>query len=366
MALILKDILAALEAFAPPQYQASYDNARLITGDPGQTVNGALLTLDCTEAVVDEAIARGAELIIAHHPIVFSGLKSLTGRTYVERVIIKAIRHNIAIYASHTNLDHALAGVNRRIARQLGLENLRILEPMSGILNLLYVYVPHEHLEPVRQALFKAGAGHIGHYSECSFAVEGTGSFLPGEAATPERGERHTLRLEPETRLEVLVPAHLEQRVLAAMRTAHPYEEIAYGIIALKNAHQEWGAGMVGELPEPMSAAGFPAWLKSRMGVSCVRHTRPAGDSIHRVALCGGAGISLLKAAIGSGAQAFVTADVKYHEFFDAEGHLLLADIGHYESERFTPEIFLTVLSEKFPNFALHLSAVNTNPIHYF
>lgn len=365
MAIILKEIIAALEAFAPPQYQASYDNARLITGDPGMAVNAALLTLDCTEAVVDEAIARGAELIIAHHPIVFSGLKSLTGNTYVERVIIKAIRHNIAIYASHTNLDHAHGGVNRRIAQQLGLENLRILEPMSGILNLLYVYVPHDHLTSVRQALFNAGAGQIGAYSECSFAAEGTGSFLPGTAANPERGERHDLRLEPESRLEVLVPAHLEHRVLAAMRSVHPYEEIAYGLLTLKNTHQEWGGGMVGDLPSPIASTDFPAWLKDRMGATCVRFTQAAGETIQKVALCGGAGITLLRAAIGSGAQAYVTADVKYHEFFDAEGHLLLADIGHYESERFTPEIFLELLSKKFPNFALHLSAVNTNPIHY-
>lgn len=365
MAVTLKEIIAAMEAFAPPQYQASYDNARLITGDPDQAVNSALLTLDCTEAVVDEAIAKGAELIIAHHPIVFSGLKSLTGRTYVERVIIKAIRHNIAIYASHTNLDHALGGVNHRIARQLGLENLRILEPMNGILNLLYVYVPHDHLETVRQALFNAGAGQIGPYSKCSFTAEGMGSFLPGEAANPERGERNILRLEPETRLEVLVPAHLEHKVLAALRSAHPYEEIAYGLLTLKNTHQEWGAGMVGELPEPVDSADFPAWLKDRMGAGCVRFTQAASETIQKVALCGGAGISLLKAAIGSGAQAYVTADVKYHEFFDAESHLLLADIGHYESERFTPEIFLELLSKKFPNFALHLSAVNTNPVHY-
>jgi len=365
MAHTVQDILSALETLAPLRYQESYDNAGLIVGDRKQKISKALLTLDCTEEVLDEAIQCGAQLIIAHHPILFSGLKSLTGKNYVERVLLKAIRHQIAIYAAHTNLDNMYHGVNRHIARRLGLTDCRVLEPMRNILTHLYVYVPETHLDKLRTALFEAGAGQIGQYSECSFSFPGEGTYRPSENAKPYIGSKNKLQKEPEIKLEVLVPAHAEQSVLRAMRENHPYEEIAYGMVSLKNAHQEIGAGMIGQLPKPMKSDSFLKKLKKTMQTSCIRHTAPVKKEISRVALCGGSGHFLLPAAICEKADIFITADVKYHQFFDAENHLILADIGHFESEQFTPEIFYEVLSKKIPNFAFHLSSVNTNPIHY-
>ncbi|GAB3171643.1 Nif3-like dinuclear metal center hexameric protein [Telluribacter humicola] len=362
----LKDIIRELEALAPTVYQEYYDNAGLILGDPDTEVKGVLFTLDSTEAVVDEAIQRGCNVIIAHHPIIFKGLKKLTGRTYIERTVIKAIKHDIAIYACHTNLDNVVNGINWMIARRLGLQNIRVLAPKRQQLMKLTFFVPVDDTQKVLDAIFKAGAGKIGDYSRCSFRVTGTGAFRPGVNANPTIGERGEDEEVQENRVEVMLPVFLEKPVLQALRQAHPYEEVSYYINSLENENQEIGSGAVGDLPEPLTTAEFLIMLKKNMHTPVIKHSPPIHDTIRRVAVCGGVGSFLLPDALRSRADVFVTADYKYHEFFDAENRILICDIGHYESEVYTKEVLCQYLSEKFGNFALCLSEVNTNPVRYF
>ncbi|MBN7812216.1 Nif3-like dinuclear metal center hexameric protein [Algoriphagus sp. H41] len=361
----IQDVISCLERLAPPAYQESYDNATLICGERGAALTGVLCTLDCTEAIVEEAIALGANLIVAHHPIVFKGLKSLTGRNYVERTVIKALKNDIAIYAIHTNLDHVANGVNKRICDRLGLNQTKILQPKRQILNKLVFFVPPTAKDGVLQAVFDAGAGQIGEYKDCSFQLEGMGTFTPSEAANPHLGERGIPQTEKEIRVEVILPTFQSNKIIAAMKKAHPYEEVAYYLSALENENQEVGAGMVGLLERPMDELQFLDYLKEKMNLSVIKHTAPKGGKISKVAVCGGAGIFLLSDAKRAGADAFVTADVKYHEFFDAEGQLILCDIGHYESEIFTKELLGEFLSQNFPNIALYLTKVVTNPTSY-
>jgi len=361
----IQDILSFLDQLAPPAYQESYDNATLICGDRNWELTGVLCTLDCTEAVVEEAIQQGANLIVAHHPIVFKGLKSITGKTYVERTIIKAIQANVAIFAIHTNLDHVAGGVNRRIADRLGLQQPRILQPKKQLLNNLVFFVPTANKNQVLEAVFQAGAGQIGEYSDCAFSSEGMGQFTPSENANPSLGQRGLPHEEPELRVEVVLPAHLSSKVLAALKAAHPYEEVAYYLSNLENENQEVGAGMIGTLPKSLTEEAFLDFLKQRMNLTLVKHSPLTGKRIQKVALCGGAGIFLLSDAKRAGADVFVTSDIKYHEYFDAEGALVLCDIGHYESEIFTKDLLGDVLSQNFPNIALYLSKVVTNPTSY-
>lgn len=361
----IKDIVRVLEAYAPPAYQESYDNAVLQTGDPEAKANGVLLALDCTEAVLDEAIEKGCNMVVAHHPVIFKGLKSLTGKSYVERTIIKAIQHNIAIYASHTNLDSVHNGVNAKIAAKLELQHVKMLSSKPHTLMQLVTYVPVENTEQVLEAIHKAGAGQIGEYINCSFQVTGTGRFTPSENADPTIGEPCKPEQVQENRIEVVFPAYLKHQVMQALLTAHPYEEVAHYLTQLENQNQEVGIGMVGELPEPLPEDQFLTYLRKKMNLQGLRYTSIGGKQVKKVAVCGGAGSFLIKDAIRSGADAFVTGDVKYHEFFDAEGRLLIADIGHYESEVYTKEIFYDTISKNFPNFAVYLSEINTNPIRY-
>ncbi|MBD1396257.1 Nif3-like dinuclear metal center hexameric protein [Pontibacter sp. JH31] len=361
----IAEIIKVLEDYAPIPYQESYDNSGLQTGDASAEVSGVLLTLDCTEAVIDEAIAKGCNLVVAHHPVIFKGLKSLTGRSYVERTIIKAIRHNIAIYASHTNLDSVHNGVNARIAEKLQLTNVKMLSSKPHTLMQLVFFVPVQNTEEVLSAIHKAGAGQIGEYSDCSFQVQGKGRFLPSQNADPTIGVPGKAEQVEENRIEVIFPAFKQHKIMQALLQAHPYEEVAHYLTLLENSNQEVGIGMIGELHEPMNEAAFLAYLKEKMELSVVRYT-PVGDkTIRRVAVCGGSGSFLIKDALRNGADAYVTADVKYHEFFDAENRLLIADIGHYESEVFTKGIFYDTISKNFANFAVYLSEVNTNPIRY-
>lgn len=359
------DLISHLETLAPLSLQESYDNAGLIVGDPQTEMSGVLVTLDSTEAVLDEAINLGCNLVVAHHPIVFGGLKKLNGKNYVERTVIKAIKNNIAIYASHTNLDNVANGVNHKICEKLGLKNVKILAPKSDLLKKLVTFIPIQHLEQVQQALFDAGAGRIGNYDECGFGADGSGTFRANQEARPfvgKAGERHT---EKEVRFETIFPLWLQENVIGALRKSHPYEEVAYDIYSLDNAFEKSGSGMLGELDNPMPPDDFLAFLKQKMELKIIRYTTFDGP-ISRVAVCGGAGSFLLKNALASGAQAFVTADFKYHEFFDADKRLMIADIGHYESEKFTKELLADRITEKFSTFAVHLSKISTNPVHYY
>jgi dinuclear metal center YbgI/SA1388 family protein len=362
----VSDITGYLESIAPRSYQESYDNSGLLTGHPSQEVTRALITLDCTEEVIEEAIALQANLIIAHHPIIFRGLKKLTGSNYVERTLIKAIQNNIAIYAIHTNLDNVHTGVNRKIAEKIGLQNLQVLAPRTNTLTKLVTFIPPQNADAVLQALHQAGAGQIGNYKNCSFRVEGTGTFMPNEAATPHIGQANQLETVNEIRAEVIFPSHLESTLLKTLRNAHPYEEVAYYLTPLVNESQEVGSGMVGQLKEALEPLAFLKHLKQAMNLPLIRHTPLPDKPIKKVALCGGSGIFLLPQALTVGAQAFITADIKYHEFFDADNRLLLADIGHYESEVFTKDLLGDILKEKFPTFALNFSGTITNPVRYF
>ncbi|UYZ63940.1 Nif3-like dinuclear metal center hexameric protein [Hymenobacter weizhouensis] len=361
----LQDLMRVLERAAPLAYQESYDNAGLQCGDPHLEVRGVLLALDCTLAVVEEARRRGCNVVVAHHPLIFRPLKRLTGASEVEQTLLYAIRHDIALYAAHTNLDNVRLGVNRKLAKKLGLQNLRILEPKAGLLAKLITYVPPTHTEAVLRALYQAGAGQVGDYSECSFRVDGTGTFTPGAGTSPYLGQPGTPETAAEQRVEVLLPLHLQAAALRALRQAHPYEEVAYEIIRLENTNQDVGAGMVGELPAPLSPPEFRARLRQALGVPVVKHT-DFDQPIRTVALCGGAGSFLIGRARAAGAQAYVTGDLKYHEYFQAEGRLLLCDVGHFESEQFTGEIFRDLLTANFGStFALLTAETLTNPVRY-
>ncbi len=359
------EVIKVLEALAPIPYQESYDNAGLQTGSPDDSVKGVLVTLDCTEEVLEEAISKNCNFIVAHHPVIFKGLKQLTGRTHVERTIIKAIQHNIAIYACHTNLDNVHQGVNAKIAEKLALQDAKVLVPKQETLMQLVFFVPLENTDHVLEALHEAGAGQIGNYRNCSFKVQGTGQFLPSQKANPTIGAPGRPEQVQENRIEVVFPAFLQHKVMAALLEAHPYEEVAHFLTSLHNANQEVGIGMIGELPEPLQQEAFLSYLKTKMKLQGLRYTPFVDKQIKRVAVCGGAGSFLIKDALRQGADALVTADFKYHQFFEAEGKIMLADIGHFESEVFTKEIFYDVISKKFTNFAVNLSETYTNPVRY-
>lgn len=361
----VKDITDELERHAPPAYQESYDNSGLLTGSPSLKVTGILITLDCTEAVVEEAIARNCNLVVAHHPIIFKGLRRLTGNNYVERTVIKAIRNDIALYAIHTNLDNVHNGVNRKICEKVGLVNTRVLSPKKQVLSKLVTFVPREQTDAVLNALYAAGAGQVGNYENCSFRVSGQGTFKPNADANPTVGRKFVQEVVDETRVEVLFPSFLQSPVLAALRQAHPYEEVAYYLSELSNLNQDVGSGMIGELAHPQEPTEFLLRLKKRMDLKLIRHTRLIDQPIQKVAVCGGSGSFLLPEARRAGAQVYISADFKYHEFFDAEDQLIIADIGHYESEVFTRELLGEVLTKKFPTFAISFSKNVTNPISY-
>ena len=362
----LQEITDFLEDCYPLSLQESYDNSGLLIGDKAMEIKSVLICLDSTEDVVEEAIRKGANLIIAHHPIIFNGLKSLTGKTYIERVVIRCIQNNIALYAIHTNLDNHKQGVNAEIARRIGLSDCRILKEKKNGLCKLVVYLPKEALEPLDKALFEKGAGKIGNYSECHFRTEGFGTFMPNEMAKPVIGEADIRSSISEYRVEYLVSYSKLQAVLAALQTSHPYEEIPYEILPIDNNNQDEGAGMIGELEEAQSEKDFLQELKIIFNCGAIRHTPFLNKPIKRIALCGGSGSFLLQDALRSKADIFITADFKYHDFFDAENKIIIADIGHFESEQFTTNLLAEKLKEKFTNFAIHLTEINTNPINYF
>ena len=362
----IKQITSYLDSIAPPSYQESYDNAGLICGNPHMLCSGIICTLDATEEVINEAITKKCNLVVAHHPIIFGGLKKITGKTYVERAIITAIKNDIAIYAIHTNLDNIVGGVNSKMAEKLGLINQEILLPKHNSLMKLVVFVPESFTEKVRQSIFDAGAGNIGNYSECSFNSTGVGTFKPEVGANPVLGEIGKREQVNENKIEVIFPVFLKDAIVKAMQQAHPYEEVAYDLIPLANTLQTVGSGLIGELSESMEEIDFLDLLKNQFNLPALRHTNLLGQKIKKVALCGGAGIFLIKHALAAQAHIFITADVKYHEFFDCENKVIIADIGHWESEQFTIELLFDFLTRKYPTFAVLKSEIRTNPVFYF
>jgi dinuclear metal center YbgI/SA1388 family protein len=360
----IREICQQMEAWAPLAWQESYDNAGLLVGDANATAKGVLISLDCTEEVVEEAIKKGCNLIISHHPIVFSGLKRLTGANYVERTVIKAIQNNIALYASHTNLDHAPKGVSYHLASKLGIQG-QVMKPMQEALKALQYYVPASHEQAVREALHAAGAGNIGEYSSCSFTSEGTGRFQPSSVANPHTGTANVLSELSEVKVEMIFPSYLSSEILAALKMAHPYEEVAYSITSLDNSWQDVGAGYIGLLEKPLAPEAFLHFVKERLGLNALKHTALPEGRISKVAVCGGAGSFLIKEAIRQKADAYITSDIKYHEFFDAENQCLLIDVGHYESEVMIIDAVHDYLSKKISNFAVLKSETNTNPVRF-
>lgn len=361
----VKSVCNILDEFAPLAFQESYDNAGLLIGNPQMEITSALLTIDITEAVLNEAIQKNCNFIISHHPLIFSGLKRLTGDSEVQRCVAKAIKNDIAVYASHTNLDNVLGGVSGKMAEKLGVGKLRVLVPKQESLMKLVTYIPQLHAFSVRQALFAAGAGHIGNYDSCSYNTEGFGTFRANETANPFVGKADELHSEAEMRIEVILPSYLKSKVVAALIHAHPYEEPAFDLIPLKNSWNSVGAGVIGELDEPVDALDFLQKIKSMFNVGAIRHTNLPEKKIQKIAMCGGAGSSFLKQAIDQGADLYLSGDFKYHEFFDAEDRILIADIGHFESEQFTKDIFYEIITKKMPTFAVQFSETKTNPINY-
>jgi dinuclear metal center YbgI/SA1388 family protein len=361
----IQNIINELEQFAPSALKEDFDNVGLLVGDASDEVKGVLITLDITEKVIDEAIEKDCNLVVAHHPIMLSGLKKINGRNATERIVIKAIRNNIALYASHTNADSVINGVSGKMCEKLGLENCKVLSPKKESLLKLVTFVPSEQAETVRKAIFDAGAGQIGNYDACSYNLSGEGTFRGDENTNPYVGEKGKIHTEKETRIETILPSHIKHRVIKALFKAHPYEEVAYDLYPLANEWRTTGLGMVGELPHEIDEATFLNRLKNTFQTGCVRYTDLLNKPIKRVALCGGSGSFLLGKAMAEKADVFVTGDFKYHQFADAEGRILIADIGHFESEQYTKEVFFEILTKKFSNFAIHLSNVNTNPVNY-
>lgn len=360
------NIIQELEQLAPLAFQESYDNAGLITGSADWDCSGVLCALDATLEVLQEAKNKQCNLVVAHHPILFKGLNKINGKNYVEQAIIYAIKHDIAIYAIHTNLDNVSHGVNLTIAQKLALTQTRILEPKRNQLLKLITFVPGSHAQTVQQALFNAGAGEIGEYSECSFSIVGTGTFKGSEQSNPTIGRKGIRETIPETRIEVILPIYLQKQVYAALIKAHPYETVAYDFIPIINEQEQVGSGIIGELANEMSEIAFLNLLKEQFNLSVIKHTPLLGKNIRKIAVCGGAGSFLISRALQAGADFFISADIKYHEFFDAENRMVIADIGHWESEQFTTELLFSYLTTKFPNFAVLKTAIHTNPVRYF
>ncbi len=360
----IKDIANALEMFAPLPLQDDFDNAGLQIGLPEAEVAGVLLCLDVTEAIVDEAIASGCNLIVSHHPVIFRPLKRITGKNYIERLIIKSLANGVAIYSAHTNIDNAPQGINRRLAQMLGLNNVRILQPKEDSLLKLAVYVPVSHADTVREALFAAGCGDIGNYASCSYNVNGFGTFKAGDGCSPFCGTVGELHREEEVRIETVLPAYMKDRAVSAILKSHPYEEPAYDIYPLKNSWDSVGTGIIGELPEERDALEFLGLVKERLGVGCLRHTPLNGKKIKKVALCSGAGGSFAPAAMASGAGLYITGEARYHDLFNYDG-MAVAVVGHYESEICVMDIFGELLASSFPALKVVKTAINANPVNY-
>jgi len=362
----VKDVAEILEELAPLEYAEDFDNVGLLVGDQEMDVSNILVALDSIENVIDEALGKSCNLIISFHPILFKGIKNLTGSNYIERAVIKAIQNNISIYCLHTALDNSIDGVNAKICEVLEVKQTRILIPQKGTIKKLMTYIPETHAKTLLNSLFKAGAGSIGNYSECSFTVDGTGSYKAGKNANPVKGNKDELHLEKETQINVTFPRNKEKSVLNALFDNHLYEEVAYEISTLDNVDSQIGMGMIGELEVPLAEKDFLTIIKKKMNVSCIRHSNFLGKKIHKVAVLGGSGAFAISAAKTSGADIFITSDIKYHQFFEAENRILIADIGHYETEQFTKNLLVDYLTKKMPNFAISLSESITNPIKYY
>ena len=363
--MIVQDVINHIEDLAPLAYAEDFDNVGLLVGDQSKEVTGILVTLDTLPEVVDEAIAENCNLIISFHPIIFKGLKSINGKNYVERAVIKAIKNDIAIFAIHTALDNAFEGVNSELCKRLELNKISVLMPQVGTIKKLTTYVPKQDADTLRSALFEAGGGAIGNYNHCSFNNSGEGTFMGNDATNPTIGKPNQLSRIEEIQLQIIFAKHLESKILNTLFQSHPYEEVAYNIVTLENKNQDIGMGMIGELKTPLSDTQFLEFVKSKLNCGVIRHSKLLGKPIKKVAVLGGSGSFGIQAAKSAAVDAYLTADLKYHDFFAADDHILLMDVGHYESEQYTKNLLVTYLTKKIPNFAVLLSKINTNPVKY-
>ena len=361
----LSELCSYLDSAVPLSFQEGYDNSGLQVGQPEKEISSALVALDITESVIDEAIQKGCDIIVSHHPLIFSGLKRITGRSPTDRILVRAIKNDIAVYSSHTNLDMVSYGVSKKMAQKLGLQNVRVLQTLKNRLIKLVTFVPEDHLDKVRDALFNAGAGVIGNYDRCGFTVPGTGSFRAGEDTNPFAGEKGKLHFEKEVRFETILFSHLKEKAIKALLDTHPYEEVAYDIYPIENDNIDFGLGCSGYFPGPVGENNFLEMISSVFGASGIRYWVLTGKPVKKVALCGGSGASLLNDAVVCRADAFVTGDIKYHTFYEAENRILLVDCGHYETEKFSTEILYDLIIKNFPKFAVRFSETNINPINY-
>jgi dinuclear metal center YbgI/SA1388 family protein len=362
----LKELTSYLDSAVPLSFQESYDNSGLQVGSSEREITSALITLDVTEEVMDEVISRKCDVLVSHHPLIFNGIKSLTGKSFTERILSMAIKHDIAIYSAHSNLDILSNGVSRKMAEKLGLEKIKVLSPSENRLLKLVTYIPESHVEKVYNALFEAGAGAIGNYDRCGFTASGTGSYRGNEYSKPFLGEKGKIHFEKEMRFETILYSHLKDKVINALIGIHPYEEVAYDLYVLENKNVDIGLGCVGNFSRQLSEDDFLKFVSSVFDARGVRYSKPTGKPIRTVALCGGSGAALLNLAISSGADAFLTADIKYHDFYKTENKIFMVDIGHFESEKFSREILKDLIIKKFPKFAVRFSETNTNPINYY
>ncbi|MCX6261156.1 MAG: Nif3-like dinuclear metal center hexameric protein [Bacteroidia bacterium] len=361
----VSELCSYLDSAIPLSFQEGYDNSGLQVGLPDKEIASALITLDITEKVIDEAIQKGCGIVISHHPLIFSGIKNIAGRSPADRILVKAIKNDIAVYSSHTNLDMMIDGVSKKMAQKLGLQNMKVLLPLKEKLIKLVTFIPEDHLEKVREAVFNAGAGLIGNYDRCGFTVSGTGSFRAGEGTNPFTGEKGKEHFEKEVRFETILFSHLKEKVVNALLDTHPYEEVAYDIYSLENDNIDYGLGCTGDLAEPLSENGFLSLVSSVFEARGIRYSGLTGKTVKKIALCGGSGASLLSNAVSARADVYITGDIKYHTWFEADDRILLVDCGHFETEKFSTEILYDLIVKKFPKFAVRFSETNTNPINY-
>lgn len=362
----ISGVIAEIEKRLPLQQAEDFDNVGLLCGVANRDVSGVLVCHDALENVVEEAIAKNCNLIVCFHPIIFSGLKSLTGKNYVERAVLKAIENKIAIYAIHTAFDNDFFGVNAGICNHLGLQNLQILQPKKNNLKQLSVFVPNDNSEQVKEALFSAGAGNIGFYDECSFTMNGNGTFKPLKGSNPTLGTQNTRENVSEDYISVIFEGYKQNQIVAALKAAHPYEEVAYQIVQLENENQYSGLGMFGEFAEEMNEQEFLSFVKEKFNLNIIKHSDFTNKKVKRVGVLGGSGASGIKAALAKKCDAYLTGDLKYHDYFLAESKMLLCDIGHYESEQLVSQQIFEILSQKFSTFAILKSCEKTNPVNYF
>ena len=362
----IKEFIKHFEQIIPIKQAEDFDNVGLLCGNPDRKISGVLVAHDALESVIDEAVEKNFNMVLCFHPIIFSGLKSITGKNYVERAVLKALENKVAIYAIHTAFDNDYFGVNYKICEVLGLKNQNILMPKQNQLKKLEVYVPVESAENLKNAFFEAGAGNIGFYDECSFSINGNGTFRPLEGSNPVTGNHNERENANEVLLSVIFEDYKKNQILFAMKQNHPYEEVAYQLISLENENQYTGLGRFGDLENEMEESDFLKFVKEKFNLNVIRYNSLPHKKIKRVGVLGGSGASGIKSAMSAKCDAYLTGDVKYHDFFSGEDKMLICDIGHFESEQFVTQQLFEILSEKFTTFAVAKTSQKTNPVNYF